>query len=52
MYKVFMKFLGLNEGDRTKNAADAILEHLKDVLDGSDLEDLRHRAIKLASQNK
>ena len=46
-----MNFLGLNQGDLAKNAADAILEHLKDVLNVSDLEDLRHRAIKLASQN-
>jgi hypothetical protein len=51
MYKVFMDFLGLSEKTQKEpqSAADVILEHLKDILDITDLEKLRHRAIKLAS---
>jgi hypothetical protein len=54
MFKVFMRFLGLStEAQKdTQTAIDSILVHLKDVLDVTDLENLRHRAIKTAIQEK
>ena len=51
MFEVFKEFIGITVDDSVrepKAAADAVLEHLRDVLDIYDLEMLRRTAIRLA----
>ena len=53
MYAAFSKFLGISmEGipREPENAADAVIEHLKDILNVFDLETLRRSAIRLAKE--
>lgn len=52
MFKAFKEFIGVDpKGDINKpqDAADAVLEHLRDVINVFDLETLRHSAIRLAT---
>ena len=52
MYDIFMEFIGAHE-DAPKepvHAANAVLEHLRDILNIYDLEMLRRRAVKLATR--
>lgn len=54
MFETFKEFIGLPEKEfpkESRDAANAVLEHLKDVLNIFDLEMLRRSAIRLAMSN-